>query len=1240
MKAESYEALLKALQGLEKQIAAQGIKRGRGPLKAWLKAQHQAAETGGGQAEFLKMVAGRSAVQLILRLLYTRALEDLGLLEPIRIRGQRGLRLFRDLAPSLGIREYFQWIFRDLATDFPALFSPREDELPLPDEPLCQALWDLWHLEDGCGNLCYDWSEGEFESRFLGDLYQDLDQDVRKRYALLQTPDFIEHYILDHTLTPAMAAFDPATLWARGERFRLIDPTCGSGHFLIGGFHRLADYWEARDLEPWEAAVRALESIWGCDINPHAVYIAHFRLTLEVMQRTQVRDLSRLASLPIHLRALDSLIPWEGRRGQHQLFGEARLLEYSTAKERALNAEFLNHHFHAVVGNPPYITPKDPRKRDDYRAFWPESATGGYGLTAPFVERLFDLGCKGGFMGQITGNAFMKRSFGRALIGKVLPRWDLTDIIDTSGAYIPGHGTPTVILFGRCQPPVDEQIRVLGGKRGEPKSPKIAAEGKVWRAIVEAGNEPNDSDPFITVSQYPRQMFGEHPWNLNGGGAPELQEALQRSFNLLNQNADDFGYSFQTNCDPVFLISNEQFKRSPLEKVKHAISVCIGEAIRDFTINDLGLVLFPYGDDSDSIKSYIWKFRETLSSRKTFSGGTYKSDGKKWWEWHQFSNSKHNVPYRITFAFVSTHNHFVLDRGGKVFKQTAPVIKLPPEASLDDHLDLLGLLNSSTLGFWMRQVFHGKHMGDGGSAHADPAYQRFEYDSTKLKKAPISSQDRPERIALAKTLDRIAQERATCLPAAILAGEWSPEDLNTQLEEARAQHQQLTNQMVALQEELDWLAYGSYDLLKSHQTRGPQEIEPLSPGHRPFEILLARHNACCEPEERSAWFKRHGHAEVQAIPEHYNAETQALIQARLDLIAAHSEIRLLEQPQFKRRWQLPDLDAETQKAAASWLLDRLEDLFAPEGELEEPQAYSLEEVVNAWKRDPKVLSIAALHEQTLNFDLHLLAERLLRENALPDNPYRLYTPKGIIKLRAWQEVWRLQDREDAGETLKIEPPPKFGRADFQRGPGYSLRGKLNVPRERFVLFADLFPNRYGWNGWRDLQRSLAQLNAYTLAEDDPLDPLSEPSSADPRRCGVSLPLWESLPDLRRWGGEEADPDELQSFAQEICGQTECPCDLLKPWMEWRDGKRQVMEAEGERRKEATVTERDELIRLFNQLSPQLSLLDSKPKPIPLTTLKKGWTGHPNRLELVLDDLLADGRLIVKGSGARRKYLLD
>ncbi|EUA35224.1 DNA methylase domain protein [Mycobacterium xenopi 3993] len=72
----------------------------------------------------------------------------------------------------------------------------------------------------------------------------------------------------------------------------------------------------------------------------------------------------------------------------------------------------------------------------------------------------------------------------------------------------------------------------------------------------------------------------------------------------------------------------------------------------------------------------------------------------------------------ITFAFVATHNHFVLDHGGKVFKQSAPVIKLPASATVEDHLRLLGVLNSSVACFWLKQNSHNKGNGGigGGSA--------------------------------------------------------------------------------------------------------------------------------------------------------------------------------------------------------------------------------------------------------------------------------------------------------------------------------------------------------------------------------------------------------------------------------------------------------------------------------------------------------------------------------------------
>ena len=43
--------------------------------------------------------------------------------------------------------------------------------------------------------MLYDFADATWNTRFLGDLYQDLSEDARKHYALLQTPEFVEAFI-------------------------------------------------------------------------------------------------------------------------------------------------------------------------------------------------------------------------------------------------------------------------------------------------------------------------------------------------------------------------------------------------------------------------------------------------------------------------------------------------------------------------------------------------------------------------------------------------------------------------------------------------------------------------------------------------------------------------------------------------------------------------------------------------------------------------------------------------------------------------------------------------------------------------------------------------------------------------------------------------------------------------------------------------------------------------------------
>ena len=74
-------------------------------------------------------------------------------------------------------------------------------------------------IDPNTGVLVHDFTDPEWDTRFLGDLYQDLSEEARKKYALLQTPVFVEEFILDRTLDPAIEEFGLAKM---GYETRLL----------------------------------------------------------------------------------------------------------------------------------------------------------------------------------------------------------------------------------------------------------------------------------------------------------------------------------------------------------------------------------------------------------------------------------------------------------------------------------------------------------------------------------------------------------------------------------------------------------------------------------------------------------------------------------------------------------------------------------------------------------------------------------------------------------------------------------------------------------------------------------------------------------------------------------------------------------------------------------------------------------------------------------------------------------
>ncbi len=70
---------------------------------------------------------------------------------------------------------------------------------------------------------------------------------------------------------------------------------------------------------------------------------------------------------------------------------------------------------------------------------------------------------------------------------------------------------------------------------------------------------------------------------------------------------------------------------------------------------------------------------------------------------------------------------------------------------------------------------------------------------------------------------------------------------------------------------------------------------------------------------------------------------------------------------------------------------------------------------------------------------------------MPAQAAARYKPSGRKKRVEWERTWELQRAEDRGEDVgRIAVPPKYKQADFARPSFWKQRGKLDVPKERFV----------------------------------------------------------------------------------------------------------------------------------------------------------------------------------------------
>jgi hypothetical protein len=217
-------------------------------------------------------------------------------------------------------------VFRALARGEPRLALPALGGLfdpaampmlaaaTLPNRALMEAIWRLAYLREGTAMAPVNWRAMETEE--LGSVYESLLElqpqpgedgralifaadaaeqrgNQRKTTGSYYTPDSLVQALLDSALDPVLdraeGAEDPETALLD---LNVIDPACGSGHFLISAARRIAERLarhRAAGLPSGEDRRHALRDvvrscIHGVDRNPMAVELTKVALWIETVE--------------------------------------------------------------------------------------------------------------------------------------------------------------------------------------------------------------------------------------------------------------------------------------------------------------------------------------------------------------------------------------------------------------------------------------------------------------------------------------------------------------------------------------------------------------------------------------------------------------------------------------------------------------------------------------------------------------------------------------------------------------------------------------------------------------------------------------------------------------------------------------------------------------------------------------------------------------------------------------------
>jgi hypothetical protein len=645
----------------------------------------------------------------------------------LRIAAARGLESESDLSDCLfddrGVYPALLDLFRAADTRYNSglfhfseernrpLFDDLTPDLAVPDEPLNEI---IRYLTSQASPFRFNILPADI----LGQMYEQMlgteivvghnsvaieeKPEVRKAGGVFYTPGYVVDRIVDDTVGPLVnrAGVTPGQL----DTLRIVDPSCGSGSFLLGAYQYLLD-WHLRyyvglrrpdrrrltrgaEGEPRltlaERKRILINNIYGVDIDPQAVEVAKLSLLLKVIEGETQTGLAIERLLP----DLDHNIVCGNSLVGSDFYASSELVNLTPeewAKVNALDwAEAFPEAtkvggFDAVVGNPPwlmagyYLADSKEYMQRTYSTW-----VGKADLYYLFLEKALRLVNPAGRIGMIVPSKMFHTGAAKTL----------------RGILVDGDWVESITDFGLA--------RVFQGATNYSTILQLRAGSKGPIRLQRSGINFAET----ASSEVHRSDLTDGLWNLLPENRQRVWHRLRQANPTLASLTKRFGTGAQTGADPILLTTVEAAQDQgiertwlrPTQKGRSVRRYALGEPVQmlfPYSENDSGFHLMEELDDNDPFWQYLLANREKLSSRKYFGKVPEESTGR-WYGMPYLDAAWTFSTAHILTPSISDRSNFAIGNGNLFVNGTAGVTSIIPDPDLDESIwYLLAVLNSS-----------------------------------------------------------------------------------------------------------------------------------------------------------------------------------------------------------------------------------------------------------------------------------------------------------------------------------------------------------------------------------------------------------------------------------------------------------------------------------------------------------------------------------------------------------------